>query len=291
MSKLQVKTAPKAFFLQTRHGPCFCIFHSPKGPKKNGSILYLHPFAEELNTTRRIVAYQARNLAELGYGVLQIDLHGCGDSSGNFEDATWATWIDTAQEAHEWLMKNGSEPIWFWGMRGGALLANALLNQQYGNQINPVNMLLWQPVINGQQMLKQYLRIKEAGEWMGKQKTNAIPAEKIWAQGGNVEIAGYSISSALANGLANARMTPPECKTGGILVWIEMSSHTKPSLNPVSEKSLGLWREAGWKVQGHAVTGNTFWQNIGTADEPDLCSATKHAMESETELLNAKTKT
>ena len=87
MIPLQTDRFPKAFFLPTRHGHCFCLFHEPQGNTRRGSILYLHPFAEELNTSRRIVAHQARNLARLGYGVLQIDLLGCGDSAGNFEDA------------------------------------------------------------------------------------------------------------------------------------------------------------------------------------------------------------
>ncbi|MBK8384562.1 MAG: hypothetical protein IPL11_02315 [Candidatus Accumulibacter sp.] len=41
------------------------------------------------NKSWRIVPLQARALATAGYAVLQIDLMGCGDSSGDFGDATW----------------------------------------------------------------------------------------------------------------------------------------------------------------------------------------------------------
>ena len=270
---------PKAFFIQTRHGPCFCLFHEPKEKKERGSILYLHPFAEELNTTRRIVAQQARNLAELGYGVLQVDLFGCGDSAGNFEDATWDAWLDTAHEALEWLKGNSLNPIWFWGLRAGALLATELLKQHHKKDPQQVNLLLWQPVSNGQQMLKQLMRLKDAGEWVGAKSSNTKPADKIWEQGGAVEIAGYVISSELAGGLAKTRIAPSTCETRGILVWIEVSSHITPTLSPASEKSLSLWSNAGWNVQANAVSGNNFWQNISTADTPNLWSVTKDAME------------
>ena len=278
MNELQTKTAPKAFFLPTHRGPCFCLFHAPHGLKRKGSILYLHPFAEELNTTRRIVAHQARNLAELGYGVLQIDLFGCGDSAGNFEDATWDAWLDTAHQALEWLKHNSQDQIWIWGLRAGTLLASELLNQHHRNDQQPVNLLLWQPVPNGQQVLKQFMRLMNAAEWIGKQNTDAVPADQTWAQGGIVEIAGYAISSELANGLAKTRLVPPACETGGKLTWIEVSSQKTPTLSLASEKILDLWTSAGWNVHAHAVSGNTFWQNIGTADTPDLWSATRDAM-------------
>jgi alpha/beta superfamily hydrolase len=40
-----------------------------------------------MNKARRMAALQARALAALGYGVLLLDLHGCGDSSGDFGDS------------------------------------------------------------------------------------------------------------------------------------------------------------------------------------------------------------
>ena len=109
---LPARTAlPQAFFLATGTGQRFCLFHPPQGATPLGRVLYLHPFAEELNSTRRVVAGQARVLAQAGYGVLQIDLLGCGDSAGDFADATWAAWLDDAQAAHRWLAGHGHGPL------------------------------------------------------------------------------------------------------------------------------------------------------------------------------------
>ncbi len=37
-----------------------------------GAIVYIHPFAEELNRSRHVVALQARAFAEAGYAVLPV---------------------------------------------------------------------------------------------------------------------------------------------------------------------------------------------------------------------------
>ena len=80
----------ESFFLpidEGRNGQRFCLFHRAHGDVTKGSILYIHPFAEEMNKSRRMAALQARALAKAGYAVLQLDLLGCGDSSGDFGDA------------------------------------------------------------------------------------------------------------------------------------------------------------------------------------------------------------
>jgi len=81
-----------AFFLDTADGPRFCLFHAPSGECR-GALVYIHPFAEEMNRSRRMAALQARALAAQGIGVLLLDLHGCGDSAGDFGDASWDGWL------------------------------------------------------------------------------------------------------------------------------------------------------------------------------------------------------
>ena len=50
------------FFLPTTDGQRLCIHHSPAGPAR-GAVLYLHPWAEEMNKARRVAALQSRALA------------------------------------------------------------------------------------------------------------------------------------------------------------------------------------------------------------------------------------
>ena len=78
---------PDVFFLPAAHGEQrLCLFHAPAGVARS-KVLYLHPFAEEMNKCRPMLALTARQLAARGVQVLAVDLHGTGDSSGEFRDA------------------------------------------------------------------------------------------------------------------------------------------------------------------------------------------------------------
>ena len=75
-------------------------------------MLYLHPLADEMNKARRMAALQCRALAANGYAALQIDLAGCGDSSGDFANATWSGWLDDSLQAARWLLAQHPGPLW-----------------------------------------------------------------------------------------------------------------------------------------------------------------------------------
>ena len=267
---------PHAFFLSTDSGQRFCLFHAPQGKALRGCMLYLHPFAEELNSTRRMVAQQARALAQNGYGVLQIDLLGCGDSEGSFADATWELWLQDAQVALQWLRANASGPLWLWGMRGGALLAAELANTLH----EPAHLLLWQPVVSGRQQLQQFLRLHAAGQWLESGNAKKDNPAQMLAQGRTVDIAGYTLTPALAQGLGNARLQPSVSQPPGRLVRLDLSLQAEPVLSPASEAQVTTWRQAGWQVDASILTGPAFWQNTGMEEAPDLIHATLHAVAS-----------
>ena len=112
------------FFLLAAPGQRLCVWHAPPaGTAMREAILYVHPFGDEMHKSRRMAALQTRALACSGIAVLQVDLHGCGDSSGDFADARWTTWRDDLALAHAWLSNASSAPVSLWGLRLGALLA------------------------------------------------------------------------------------------------------------------------------------------------------------------------
>ena len=125
MKKMAPRSAPaEPFFLQADCGRRFCLYHAPQAEKEcRGAFIYVHPFGEEMNKSRRMAALQARAFAAMGFGVLQIDLFGCGDSSGDFSDARWDIWKQDIAGARAWLAERVSAPISLWGLRLGALLA------------------------------------------------------------------------------------------------------------------------------------------------------------------------
>lgn len=266
--------APEAFFLPVADGQRFCLFYPAQGSAK-GALLYLHPFAEEMNKSRRMTALQARLLAAHGYAVLQIDLHGCGDSSGDFGDATWQSWLQDVRDAHVWLRSNSDAPLWFWGLRAGCLLAAEAAKQLDKD----ANFLFWQPVISGKQFLQQFLRLKVAGEMLsGNSKGVMENLKRQLAENQAVEIAGYTLSPESAHGLEAAELSPPD--RPGQLIWFELSTRADATLAPASLKRIEQWQAAGYSARSAVLPAPSFWQTTEIEEAPALLEATLAALQS-----------
>ena len=263
----------EAFFLPASPGQRFCLFHPPAGASgTRGAIVYIHPFAEELNRTRRMAALQARAFAEAGYAVLQIDLFGCGDSSGEFGEATWAHWLDDVVLACDWLRQRVSAPLWLWGLRAGCLLACAAT----ARLTEPCRLLLWQPVGSGKLALQQFLRLKIAGQLLdGKDRGSTTTLRQTLVDGQALEVAGYLVSPGLADGLEQAELAPASHVSR--IEWLELSSagdRQAADLSPAASATLSRWQAQGLTVRGTAVSGPAFWQTAEIEECPALIEAT-----------------
>jgi exosortase A-associated hydrolase 2 len=272
-----------AFFLKATPGQRLCVYHPPQANACRGMVLYLHPFAEEMNKARRMAALQARALAQAGYAVLQLDLLGCGDSSGDFGDASWQAWIDDAVLAAGWLRQQlratghaALPPLWLWGLRAGCLLAAATAARLEGG----CNFLFWQPASSGKALLQQFLRLKAAGSMLdGKASDILAGVRQQLAQGQSVEIAGYLLSAALSEGLEQATLAAPAAQAGANRLEIfELSQREDAQLSPASATLATRWREQGFAVNGQVVSGPAFWQTTEIEDAPALLAATVTAM-------------
>jgi uncharacterized protein len=253
----------------------FVIHHPPAAPAPRGRVLYLHPFAEEMNKSRRMAAMQSRALAQAGFAVLQIDLLGCGDSAGELADASWAAWLDDAALALRWLrQQHGSgTPLWLWGLRAGCLLAAELAPRLD----EPCHFLFWQPPAAGKTLLQQFLRLKMAAELQGGKTSGVTEALRAQlAAGDAVEVSGYVLPPGVALGLEQARLLPPAAS--GRCVWLETSTREPPALLPASQAPLAAWRQAGYEVLAQALPGPAFWQTQEIEDAPALIHATVHAL-------------
>lgn len=264
------------FFLPVGDGFRFCIFHEAQIHPAKGGVLYVPPFAEEMNKSRRMAARQARGLAAAGYCVLQMDLLGCGDSSGVFQDATWDLWLNDLLHACEHLKSRCDAPITMWGLRAGCLLAA----QAAAELPKSVNFIFWQPVLSGKQHWQQFMRLKMASELVsGSKKGGADEIRQSLAAGHPVDIAGYSIAPGLVQGLESTELLPPARKCSQV-AWIELSSQSDATLSPVAQKRVQVWEEAGFRVHATVATGPAFWQTTEIEDAPELLLKTLDALDS-----------
>jgi uncharacterized protein len=266
----------EVFYLPVGEGQRFCIYHPPQGLLERGVVLYIHPFAEEMNKSRRMAALQSRVLAEAGFGVLQIDLLGCGDSSGDFGDATWEEWKLDIVYAVAWLREKTSAPLTLWGLRVGCLLVADVAV----DLAESPNFLFWQPVLSGRQFWQQFMRLKIVSEVLSGDAKGVIEKlRKQLAVGNAVEVAGYIVSPILAEGLAKVELDSPGRSIGQV-IWLETSNREEGELAPVTQKRIERWQGAGFKVNAKVVRSPAFWQTTEIEDAPELIAATMALLES-----------
>ena len=254
-------------------GRRYCVFHAARQEPARGSVLYVHPFAEEMNKSRRMAALQARALADTGYAVLQVDLLGCGDSSGDFADASWEAWVDDIGTASRWLQQRAPAPLWFWGLRAGCLLAAAAARRTDAE----CRLVFWQPTPSGNVVLQQFLRMKLAGDLLSGRAKGAMQAlRNDLTEGRQVDVAGYALSPAIALGLERADLQPPAQATR--LEWLELSTLDDAAVSPAATAHRARWEQSGCEVRCKVVKGPAFWQTSEIEEAPDLIRATLAAM-------------
>jgi uncharacterized protein len=270
-----------AAFVRGATGSRFRLITRPEAHPPVGTVIAVHAFAEEMNKCRRMGACMARMLAADGWLVVQRDLLGCGDSSGDFGDASWDAWLLDIQD--ELDAADASRPVWLWGVRGGALLAAAAL------AAHPrVNLLLWQPALSGAQHLQQFLRLDAAARIVGSGKSSATSAAQRLREGSAVEIAGYELSPALAGGLERASFEVPADYAGRI-AWFEMFAGEDPRLSPAATRMVERLKERGVAVSAQAVGGPAFWQTVEIEESDDLLQQSRMALSAEAPCAAAAT--
>ena len=264
----------KAFFLGKGNSRRFCLVTQPSGEIR-GALLHVHPFAEELNRSRPMCALAAQSFASDGWLVLQIDSHGCGDSFGEFRDATWSSWQDDLDLACDWLRAQGHERATLWTLRGGSLLAASWL--QRGGRDWP--LLMWQPISSGKQLLTQTLRARLAADTGPEGKHVISRLRQQLNQGEPVDVGGYVVSAELAKGLEAATLEHLQEGRAPIGL-IEVASRAGGPLTPASGTHLTHWRSEGRLCTSSVVAGPKFWQSYDTRMARDLVPSSLSMLES-----------
>jgi exosortase A-associated hydrolase 2 len=263
------------FFLKAERGKRFCIFHPPHPARAlRGGFVYVHPFADEMNRSRRMAAMQARAFADLGYGVLSIDLFGCGDSAGETGDACWAAWHSDLDLALRWLEDCLAVRAGLWGLRLGALLALDFMHRDPGRVGAAV---LWNPIVSGKSFMTQFLRLRLGSDITAEGDAAAgtgVNAMRAALQSGHtLEIAGYDIGPALGPAI-DALEAGALAPLGVPVHWLEIIRSADSALPPIQAGVADEWRRKGVALHLETVPGLPFWATPELSTSAALLAAT-----------------
>ena len=176
-----------------------------------------HPSAQVLLAghfvTERPFAYAlwvrwARYLAARGISALRFDYRGCGESTGEFQRLTLASWLEDCR-ALVGLLKADEPtiPLVLGGIGLGGLLASRLFSENVGDA-----MLLWSPSHSGAGALRdtllRRLAFDLANPVTGQPKTWA-DYEASLQRGESIEAAGYILSAALWREAVDMKLALP----------------------------------------------------------------------------------
>lgn len=245
------------FFLPGSHGDLFAVYYPPHCTPSHGALLYVHPFAEEANWARPVIAAVGRAIARLGYGVLTVDLFGCGDSAGEFRDARWTIWRNDLSLAAQWLQDNNFSNVGLWGLRLGGLLALDFACQS-GRSFPFI--VLWQPPFSGAETLREFLRLRLLHQVSGpySRMTSKQLREEL-ASGKCIEVAGWELSPELAFALEGLQLSSLISRASSHIYYVEFVNTIKPQITSARDRLMQTSIDNGVAIDFHQLPVPAFW--------------------------------
>jgi hypothetical protein len=183
-----------AGYLSVSGAHLYTVLHEVPDPV--AQVLLVGPFASERHNSYLPWARWARYLAKRRIEVLRFDYRGIGESTGVFEEMTFATWCEDVELLADWLRSRPAKlPLVLHGLEIGAILAAKAFHNGAGDAL-----LLWSPPANAHQALRSTLLRWVGLEHLYKPSEELRPAAEYirqLEQGGFVEVEGYQWSSSL----------------------------------------------------------------------------------------------
>jgi alpha-beta hydrolase superfamily lysophospholipase len=166
----------------------YTVLHEVKNPVAR--VLLVGPFASERHNSYLPWVRWARSLAAENIEVLRYDYRGIGESTGDFEQMTFANWSDDVRLLAAWLAdRTPHAPLVLHGLGMGAVLAGRAFDAGLGDAL-----LLWSAPASANQALRATLM-----RWVGLEQIFKFGPEQKSAsdyireleQGSPLEVDGY----------------------------------------------------------------------------------------------------
>ncbi len=257
-------------FLDSPQGRIFVIHRFPRFSRARQGVLLVPPFAEEMNRSRRMLTLLAEALAGKGCHVVMPDLFGTGDSEGGFSEASWSGWLEQlACCVHNMKSAYAIESYSLVALRAGALLAADYMKCCANN---PEKLLLWQPVIDGAAYLSQFLRLRlTSGMLSGeKERDTASSLKQRLESGGEIEVAGYALTSAISRGLTSASLNNIPYGAFPSTCWVDCVANEGQEPSLAVRKLVQSLREHDVDISYITSVGAPFWGSADIIENYDM---------------------
>jgi len=148
-------------FFSGRAGRLFGCHHPSIASSSRSAVVLCAPAGHEYILSHRTLRQLAAQLAKAGDQVFRFDYFGTGDSDGNYEDASLQTWrADVGAAIDHCKLRTGAAVVDLIGLRLGALLAL----QATAQRSDVRSIVMWNPVIDGAAMLRDWRSAQRAFE-------------------------------------------------------------------------------------------------------------------------------
>lgn len=266
------KVSVSGQFIQGAKGPIFVLVRKPQAAVR-GCVLVVPPFAEEMNKSRRMTTVTALALAKCGIATVVPDVHGTGDSGGEFEEADWSTWLTDLACVARWCGDTGCAVTGALAIRLGAALAASAFS---ASMIAPVaTSVLWQPIFDGRRWLTQFLRLRIAAALAEQDRKETMRELLGRLRAGEViEVAGYRLSARLAMDIDAS--APPEVLPTqlGAVHWFEVIREPGTALSTAATQYGERAHAAAQRFVAQTAVGDPFWGSTEIVLNESLIAAT-----------------
>lgn len=238
------------------------------------TVIFVPPFAEEMNRSKRMYVLCARLLADAGIHSLCFDFAGTGDSSGGWGDFDYSDWKNNLIDVCR-LAKNLTSNISLVTLRDSALISLNLIKQA---DIQIDKCILWDPIDSGEVLIRQLVRMKIASAMAGdlKKITTKEVLESV-EQSGFLEVGGYHVSSDLIDQIKSEKMSDSleAVLTLTELHWMTTGKSASNNAMPICLSKLNLTDVMLKQLTMHAVNDVKFWMQQEVTISPLLLRETK----------------
>lgn len=235
-------------------------------------MLFVPPFAEEMNKCRRQVAETSQRLIDAGHAVLVPDLFGTGDSGGDFAEATWERWRGDIVSTIAWAAAQGLPVEAVVATRlGCALAAEALRQADYAVR----RTVFWQPVGSGRQFMTQFLRLRVAASMMASGETETVEDLRARLDRDEaLEVAGYPLTRELCYAIERVELASVLDAHLGRLAIFEAGRSGNDALSVPGRRLLESAADSGIEASGFRIVAEPFWSSTEIVVSPELAVQT-----------------